>query len=681
MSKVSLDLKQFQHVKSDDKTTTLRHKDGHELTIAHKALSPEYQEQLKALHTFAEGGAVDKHFDRYKVQHEGLSDKEHANKATEIKHGINDNVHPDLKASRQKKHDYHAANSKRNYMSDGGEAKPTGRPDATPDAHPEKYEQTISNGWSNIKKAFEAEGGELEAPDMRPIPDAAKQDAQKRKEDRANETEDYGQPLVKFKKMYADGTDNVQPGGPQEEQSNAPEEVPDQTAQPQQATQAPDQGLLGAKTQLQADPQAMAQANQAAQPPPPVAPQTAQTQQQPPVDPITQYKNDFQNDVHQEGLAYQADRTNGHIEAPHMMQDKSTLSKLGTLFGLIVGGAGSGLSGQPNLAFQAMQNQLDRDFKAQMTSADNAQNYFRLNQQNLSNQSNIQMTNTEKNIKAAANARIQMNWDALDALTKENSKLPEGSPARRSGDAVLAMLNDQVQKGNFSIGSQAATAAAQAKLLGLTGAPGQGGTNVTAMKVLGGDKGRTMADEIENKTISGIPEVAGQKAARPITEQARNTITAMKTLDDKTKDLFNFINQHKGMDLTRLSPKVRAVAQQKLEEVKNFYNSSIQGGALTEGRLGWYDKQFGKGAPTDILPQLMGQTDKFKEISDSNHTRMNTQLQSMGFNPKNTKSGASQAQDTAAQKKQAAAPQEEVRMVNNKAAVFNPSTKQFIRWK
>src|SRR6202000_723317 len=116
--------------------------------------------------------------------------------------------------------------------------------------------------------------------------------------------------------------------------------------------------------------------------------------------------------------------------------------------------------------------------------------------------------------------------------------LPEGSAARKNGDAVLAMLNDQVQKGNFSIGAQAATAAAQAKLLGLSGGQGQGmGNNVTAMKVLGGDKGRTMADEIENKTISGIPEVAGQKAARPITEQARNTITAMKTLDDKTKDL------------------------------------------------------------------------------------------------------------------------------------------------
>lgn len=48
-NKVALDFKHFKHVKSDDKSTTLQHKDGHELTLAHKALSPKAQEQLAAL--------------------------------------------------------------------------------------------------------------------------------------------------------------------------------------------------------------------------------------------------------------------------------------------------------------------------------------------------------------------------------------------------------------------------------------------------------------------------------------------------------------------------------------------------------------------------------------------------------------------------------------------------------
>lgn len=49
MAKMPFDLKKFQHVKSDKNSTTLQHADGHILTIAHKALSPEFQKQLSAL--------------------------------------------------------------------------------------------------------------------------------------------------------------------------------------------------------------------------------------------------------------------------------------------------------------------------------------------------------------------------------------------------------------------------------------------------------------------------------------------------------------------------------------------------------------------------------------------------------------------------------------------------------
>lgn len=54
MSKIKLDLSQFKHVRSNAKTTTLRHKDGHELTIAHQSLSPEGQAQLSQLAKMAQ---------------------------------------------------------------------------------------------------------------------------------------------------------------------------------------------------------------------------------------------------------------------------------------------------------------------------------------------------------------------------------------------------------------------------------------------------------------------------------------------------------------------------------------------------------------------------------------------------------------------------------------------------
>lgn len=48
-SKFPIDLKRFKYVKSDKDSTTLQHKDGHELTISHKPLSKDMRSQLEAL--------------------------------------------------------------------------------------------------------------------------------------------------------------------------------------------------------------------------------------------------------------------------------------------------------------------------------------------------------------------------------------------------------------------------------------------------------------------------------------------------------------------------------------------------------------------------------------------------------------------------------------------------------
>lgn len=49
MAKLPFDLSKFKHVSSDDYCTQLQHKDGHKLTIAHKALSKDFKDQLLAL--------------------------------------------------------------------------------------------------------------------------------------------------------------------------------------------------------------------------------------------------------------------------------------------------------------------------------------------------------------------------------------------------------------------------------------------------------------------------------------------------------------------------------------------------------------------------------------------------------------------------------------------------------
>lgn len=76
------------------------------------------------------------------------------------------------------------------------------------------------------------------------------------------------------------------------------------------------------------------------------------------------------------------DLANGHIK-PKTYQDlynsKSTPGKIATLFGMLAGGIGSGLTHQPSAIMQMMDNTLQRDFEARKESKKNQINLWDLN--------------------------------------------------------------------------------------------------------------------------------------------------------------------------------------------------------------------------------------------------------------------------------------------------------------
>jgi len=59
------------------------------------------------------------------------------------------------------------------------------------------------------------------------------------------------------------------------------------------------------------------------------------------------------------------DLKNGDIDPNHYLNSKSTPGKIATAIGLVLGGMGSGLTGQPNQALQFLNAQIDRDVVAQ----------------------------------------------------------------------------------------------------------------------------------------------------------------------------------------------------------------------------------------------------------------------------------------------------------------------------
>ncbi len=79
---------------------------------------------------------------------------------------------------------------------------------------------------------------------------------------------------------------------------------------------------------------------------------------------------DFANDLHA-----------GHIKPEtyrSLFDKKDTLGKIGTLFGLMVSGAGAGLTHQPNALMALMDKQIQNDLEAQKTNQSNKQSWYKL---------------------------------------------------------------------------------------------------------------------------------------------------------------------------------------------------------------------------------------------------------------------------------------------------------------
>ena len=82
----------------------------------------------------------------------------------------------------------------------------------------------------------------------------------------------------------------------------------------------------------------------------------------------------------QDNINFSRDLRFGHVK-PQTYGDlfgkKETLGKAGTLFGLLLSGVGSGLTGQPNAVLSMMDKEIERDFEAQKTDQANKQNWYK----------------------------------------------------------------------------------------------------------------------------------------------------------------------------------------------------------------------------------------------------------------------------------------------------------------
>lgn len=537
---IKLDLTKFKHEKSDEKTTTLKHKDGHMLTIANKALSPKMQEQLKALapqeeskKEYAKGGKVKMYADpEEEVSSQDSAPTEDDTKQEEIKN-IEENKAP------------------------------------------ESSNDPLKGLNININAAPQPPG----ANTVLAAPQADTQSTQ---------------PV---------GTDTVL--APQSAQETTP------TQDSTQASQMP-----GAATP---SPQG-------------VAPQTP-IQTEGPMQTFQKSKDEAKANLSEHASDYESALSRGEIHPKtyhDLFASKSTLGKIGTIFGLLVAGAGAGLTRTPNAVIEMLDKEIDNDFQAQKQSKENAINFLKVSQEQAMREAQIKGLNAETATKAFALAQVKSYQSAYHSMVEQTKKLPIGTPERTNAEQALAMMYPQVVGKINDINDQAAGAIAYNKMLfgNQANAPTDEAAfqeKMKGLKILG-PQGEKRAQEME---VRHIPGVSGQ-ASRDISEQDRKEMVDHQKLSDAAKDVLDFSSKN-----TNLIP---GTASYNTGVAKSIVLQQ----AIREGLLGTVFRESEKPLLQKFVDdnpagafKMFSTQPKLKAIIESNDIQLNRLKKSYGFSGSN----------------------------------------------
>lgn len=694
---LGLDPKMFKHVKSDHKSTTLQHKQGHVVTIAHNVLSPKMQTQLKALANVGKE-------DQTEAQSQEAQDQQPRKMAeggktmpSELGDGspmpmmaegghppcLNPNCsskgqsHPNCKcyggnmaeggkpksrcASRQahdpgcqyytegsgvspqgqmirhnteldKRHAKDEAKGRMEHermikpkmqgLADGGEAKEQNETQIIPD-----------KGYGKIIRIL-AEGGEVlhEGP---MTPDLHKAMSPKMyadpegpvsKDDSAPQADpdQVMTPMNQGHQPQAPVNININSGPQPQAQSQAPQESgpemlkrrigdagnfirkavvgepigPDGMPVQPQAKQQQSQGMAPQRAPAAVAPQPQQQP-QAEQPqpalPPQPQPQAAMSMPAGPPrqavepDPFTQTRDAAITDMSNEKNAWGQDLKDGHITPKtyeSLFADKSTTGKIGTIFGMLMSGAGSGLAHQSNAVIDMMNTQIKNDLQAQEKSKDNAQNYLKLAQQHELAKSQSKVLTADAALKAKALANIYMNQAALHKLVGMAGTLPTGSPEWQRAQQGLAMLSGQIDNADLNLMDRAAIGQAQFNSFA-NPAQGQGNSDEAfnqqqKQRLLMGPKGQAMA---QFSALKHLPGFEGE-AARDIPNDIQNQVAAQKQYEEKAKEYVDFAKKHQN-NWANLDLRQRAsIANQGAAmgaNLQSLYRNKIKGGVYKKG--------------------------------------------------------------------------------------------------
>lgn len=313
-----------------------------------------------------------------------------------------------------------------------------------------------------------------------------------------------------------------------------------------------------------------------------------------------------------------------------LFNDKSTVGKASTLFGLILGGAGSGLTGQPNAVLQMMNKLIDNDLEAQKASKANANTW-------LSTAYAHEVQQSQAALERARLTQIPLSTKQLELQNKglEQDNFLKAQNAAKNGMMISMLQNYQDQADNAapSIKPIALDKINNVIKPAVIQQVGQNNAQTAAqldsrfkirqdqLRLLGeGD----LAQSNEARYVPGV----GQGAV-PVNSEDRNQILAAQNFNNKINKYEDFVK--KTTALGKLDPSQINQGKVLAAELQTAFRQATNGGVYKEGEKNYIDSII----PSDptkffsdirVMPQIQA-------IRDDANDRYSNLLKSKGLPP------------------------------------------------
>lgn len=532
---MNIDFSQFKKIQCDDKCTTLQHPSGHNLKIALSGLSPKMKEELEALPLHkAKGGimpATESH-PRGSKPSKSSTTMPGSPANTEKAYTEPDDGGTDIVIK--------ALNRQAPPLGPKGAADYHSPPCINPSckSYGKPHPNCRCYGGKMGMHGGYAEGGKVENFCS---------------SNRAHDTNcqyfPYGGPV----QGEAPGVDPTQQPPPPvqdyTEGMGGPAAAMNTNASPQQpVTPSP----MPAAPEVTSQPESTS----GQELPAPQVGQQPETVQPIPDQPIKPRHVEHADMLHEEVARYEKELNNGQI-TPRTYHDlfmrdsagneRGPLAKIGTIFGMLIGGAGAGLSGQPNAILHMMDKEIENDLERQKASAEGSRNFMTMAQQALENDAKV----TGLNLANEDNRRaLAYGWEARTILHEQVKKAqayPEGSKARMDAMKALQILSQGVQAKEMDMFSRAGLAQA-AREVSEGGAQG-----------LGQSKGPVNLDklnQLERNNQMKIPGAPSEANISRMHDEAKH-LQQVEALRTDFKNAYQTLDKEFAL-AGRISPNARA---------------------------------------------------------------------------------------------------------------------------